>query len=276
MKEYVIEAKNYSDMKEWLSIIRACTEKSFSLDDEHESTDLMLRFSKQKKIMSMFEHFRSQRYHSLPLRSSSGIRKNSPFRLSMFFWHHDSPTSSDAAPSGSFWQSSNSDALLRRSYSTNHTSSHLSVSNRSLSMVRNALSNSLRWIHLSSGSSRSSRSVFTIEPRISDVLQEYAWYHGCLSRADAAKLVLQAGPEGHGLFLVRQSETRRGEYVLTFNCNGRAKHLRITVLSNGHCRIQHLWFDSILDMLDYFRSHYIALENVATGGIVLGDYVIGT
>ncbi|XP_060641127.1 SHC-transforming protein 2 isoform X2 [Anolis sagrei] len=76
-------------------------------------------------------------------------------------------------------------------------------------------------------------------------LKQEPWYHGKMSRKDAEKLLLTDGD-----FLVRDSITNPGQYVLTGMHGGQPKHL-LLVDPEGVVRTKDALFESISHLINY-------------------------
>ncbi|XP_062577003.1 SH2B adapter protein 1-like [Saccostrea cucullata] len=241
--EYVIEAQNHEDMKAWLSMIGGCISQPSTpaepVSPPHRTEDLNESLGPMRP--------------RLPTAPSGTVSD----RKEMAALHRSSSQ-------GSLGSNPPPDVPPRPRPISTHSDI---IQTRISSAEALNMSSSPGRMHSELDSGRD-------ETHVEQMLREYPWFHGTLSRLEAAHLVLQQGHIGHGVFLVRQSETRKGEYVLTFNFQGRAKHLRMTINNDGQCRVQHLWFQSIFDMLEHFRTHPIPLESGGSSDVTLTDYVV--
>ncbi|KAG9266846.1 SHC-transforming protein 2 [Astyanax mexicanus] len=84
-------------------------------------------------------------------------------------------------------------------------------------------------------------------------LRREAWYHGRMSRRDAEKLLIRDGD-----FLVRDSATNPGQYVLTGMHCGLPKHL-LLVDPEGVVRTKDMLFESISHLINYHLSNKLPI-----------------
>lgn len=91
-------------------------------------------------------------------------------------------------------------------------------------------------------------------------LNDEEWFHGPMSRREGEALL-----EEDGDFLVRESTSSKGQYVLSGMQNGQPKHL-LLVDPKGKVRTKDKEFDSVSHLIEYHRS--LNLPIISAGSAV--------
>nr|XP_029510715.1 SHC-transforming protein 1-like isoform X2 [Oncorhynchus nerka]XP_029510716.1 SHC-transforming protein 1-like isoform X2 [Oncorhynchus nerka] len=95
-------------------------------------------------------------------------------------------------------------------------------------------------------------------PPLVEQLQCEAWFHGSLSRRQAERLLTRDGD-----FLVRESGTTPGQYVLTGQQGGQPKHL-LLVDPEGVVRTKDHHFESVSHLISYHMDNRLPIVSAGS------------
>ena len=85
-----------------------------------------------------------------------------------------------------------------------------------------------------------------------------SWYFGAMSRQDATDLLM--GEREGGVFLVRDSATIQGDYVLCVREDSKVSHYIINKIQQGEqtrYRIGDQMFTDLPSLLNFYKLHYL-------------------
>eukprot|EP00112_Aurelia_sp_Birch-Aquarium-sp1_P010274 Seg2200.2 transcript_id=Seg2200.2/GoldUCD/mRNA.D3Y31 product="Crk-like protein" protein_id=Seg2200.2/GoldUCD/D3Y31 len=91
---------------------------------------------------------------------------------------------------------------------------------------------------------------------MADPLNVYSWFHGSISRNECESVLNQK--ERPGLFLVRNSSSSAGDYVLSVREVGKVSHYIINFKRNsGVYKIGDQTFDDLPSIVEFYKKHFL-------------------
>ncbi|XP_066091592.1 tyrosine-protein kinase Srms [Saccopteryx bilineata] len=94
-----------------------------------------------------------------------------------------------------------------------------------------------------------------------ETLSEQLWYFGGISRTQAQQLLLSPA-NAPGAFLIRPSESSRGDYSLSVRVQAKVRHYRIATAADGSVYLQKgRLFPSLEELLTYYKANWKLTQN---------------